>query len=207
MNKNSGLSPKEHKNLYIISGCNGVGKTTASLTILPEILNCKEFLNAEEIAQNLQGLESGQANFNSGRIMIGKMNGLLKENVSFAVETTLASRCYKSKIIEARTKGYNVILLFFWLQSIELAKERVRIRIKEGGHIVEPEIIERRYKGGIKNLFSIYLSTADTVLIFDNSEGIYDLIAEKIDNDDIHILNEKKFNNLKNYYNDIKRQT
>lgn len=43
----------ERKILYIISGCNGAGKTTASFTILPEILKCKEFVNADEIAKGL----------------------------------------------------------------------------------------------------------------------------------------------------------
>jgi len=193
------------KNFYIVSGCNGAGKTTASMIILPEILDCKEFLNAENIAQETSSLPFGKANFDSGRVMIERMDNLLNENSNFAVETTLSSRCYKSKILEAKQKGYNVTLLFFWLQTIELAVERVRIRIEEGGHDVEPDIIERRYIGGIRNLFDLYLSLVDTALIFDNSEGMYELIAEKFHNDNIIIINETKFNNLKKFYNDNKR--
>ena len=58
------------------------------------------------------------------------------------------------KIIEAKEKGFQVTLLFFWLKNIQLAKERVKIRVSEGGHDIEPEVIERRYIRGIKNLFT-----------------------------------------------------
>lgn len=89
-------------------------------------------------------------------------------------------------------------LLFFWLQNVNLAIERVKTRVLEGGHNIETEIIKRRYIRGIKNLFEIYLPIADEVMIFDNSEGKHDLIAEKIFNYEIDVLNEIKFNQKKN---------
>ncbi|ANO48658.1 hypothetical protein HUE46_11205 [Flavobacterium columnare] len=89
------------KNLYIISGCNGAGKTTASFTILPEILDCKEFVNTDEIAKGLSPFQPEKVAFEAGRIMLHRM----------------------------RT------LLFFWLKTTELAKEKVKTRVKEGGHI------------------------------------------------------------------------
>jgi predicted ABC-type ATPase len=102
----------------------------------------------------------------------------------------------------AQEKGYNVTLLFFWLQNVELAIERVRIRVQEGGHNIETEIIRRRYVNGIKNLFNIYLPIADEVMIFDNSEIKNELIAEKTIDSEIDILNQTKFNQLKNKYNE-----
>jgi len=133
------------KNLYIIAGCNGAGKTTASFTILPEIINCKEFVNADEIAKGLSPFQPEKVAFESGRIMLNRIEELLKENQSFAFETTLSAKSYKNKIRNAKEKGYTVTLLFFWLQNVELAKERVKIRVSEGGHNIEPEVIERRY--------------------------------------------------------------
>ena len=189
------------KNLYIIAGCNGAGKTTASFTILPEILNCKEFVNADEIAKGLSPFQPEKVSFEAGRIMLRRINELLETHSNFAFETTLATKSYKSKIMDAKQKNYNVILLFFWLQNIDLAIERVRIRVLEGGHHIETDVINRRYINGIKNLFEIYLPIVDEVMIFDNSEGKHDLIAEKSFESDISILNEKKFNNLKSYYN------
>lgn len=137
------------KNLYIIAGCNGAGKTTASFTILPEIINCKEFVNADEIAKGLSPFQPEKVAFESGRIMLNRINELLNDNKSFAFETTLATKSYKSKIIDAKVKGYTVTLLFFWLQNVELAKERVKVRVSEGGHNIEPNIIERKYFNGI----------------------------------------------------------
>ncbi|MCZ2357698.1 MAG: zeta toxin family protein [Bacteroidia bacterium] len=190
----------EDKKLYIIAGCNGAGKTTASFTILPEILDCKEFVNADEIAKGLSPFQPENVSFEAGRIMLNRINELISENENFAFETTLSTRSYKNKIVEAKEKKYRVTLLFFWLQNIELAKERVKIRVSEGGHNIEPEVIERRYIRGIKNLFDIYLPVVDGALIFDNSEGKYELLADKKIDGLLNIVNEEKFNLLKDYY-------
>lgn len=190
----------KEKNLYIIAGCNGAGKTTASFTILPEILECKEFVNADEIAKGLSPFQPEKVSFEAGRIMLNRIEELFEQNENFAFETTLATKTYKQKILQAQKNGYNTTLLFFWLKNTDLAKERVRIRVQEGGHNIPEDVIERRYLNGITNLFEIYLPIMDQVLIFDNSEGKHDLIAEKNFEDEINILNQEKFNELKNYY-------
>jgi predicted ABC-type ATPase len=191
----------KEKNLYIIAGCNGAGKTTASFTILPEIINCKEFVNADEIAKGLSPFQPEKVAFESGRIMLARIDELLRENKSFAFETTLSTKSYKNKIRMAREKGYTITLLFFWLQNVELAKERVKIRVAEGGHNIEPEIIERRYLNGIKNLFNIYLSIIDGLLIFDNSHGKHELLAYKTIDGQLNVINKLKFEQLKAYDN------
>jgi predicted ABC-type ATPase len=132
--------------------------------------------------------------------MLERINTLLESKENFAFETTLASKSYKSKIFLAKEKGYNVTLLFFFLRNENLAIERVKTRVLEGGHHIETEVIKRRYKNGIKNLFEIYLPIADEVMIFDNSEGKHELIAEKIIDSEINVLNELKFNQLKKHY-------
>jgi len=88
------------------------------------------------------------------------------------------------------------------LQNVELAIERVKTRVVEGGHNNETDVIKRSYINGIKNLFEIYLSIVDEVMIFDNSEGKHDLIAEKTFDSEIDILNQLKFDKLKNYYDE-----
>ena len=188
------------KKIYIIAGCNGAGKTTASFTILPEILNCNEFVNADEIAKGLSPFQPEKVSLEAGRIMLNRINELISENESFAFETTLATKSYKNKIIEAKEKGYLITLLFFWLQNVELAKERVKIRVSEGGHNIEPLVIERRYIRGIKNLFDIYLPIVDGALIFDNSAGKHALLADKQIDNLLNITNQEKFNLLKKLY-------
>lgn len=91
-------------------------------------------------------------------------------------------------------------MLFFWLQNVDLAIERVKTRVEEGGHAIETDVIKRRYINGIKNLFDIYLSIVNEVLIYDNSEGIPELIAEKTLDTEITILNTFKYNKLKKHY-------
>lgn len=187
----------DDKNVYIIAGCNGAGKTTASYTLLPEIIECKEFVNADEIAKGLSPFQPEKVAFESGRIMIDRINDLLNEGESFGFETTLASKTYRSKILKAKKQGYTVTLLFFWLNNIELAKERVRTRVLEGGHYIPDDVIARRYQRGINNLFDIYLELVDATFIFDNSYGEHQLIARKIDQDDILIFDDDIYKQLK----------
>jgi predicted ABC-type ATPase len=122
--------------------------------------------------------------------MLNRINDLLDRNESFAFETTLATRSYRTKIEEAKKKGYTTTLLFFWLQNVALAKERVKIRVAEGGHNIEPEVIERRYRRGIENLFEIYLPCVDGALIYDNSVGKHKLLAQKAMGEDLVIADK-----------------
>lgn len=186
------------KNFYIIAGCNGAGKTTASFTILPEILDCKEYVNADEIARGLSPFQPEKAAIEAGKIMLKRISELMKSDQNFAVETTLATKIYKQKILEAKQNDFKVTLIFFWLESIELAKERVKTRVSEGGHNIPPDIITRRYKGGIDNLVDIYLDICDEVLIFDNSRNNQVKIAIKNNLGELIIDNLQVFDILKN---------
>jgi len=189
------------RNLYIIAGCNGAGKTTASFTILVDTLDCKEFVNADEIAKGLSPFQPENVSLEAGRIMLNRINDLLKKGVSFSFETTLSTKSYKGLILKAKEQGYKVTLLYFWLQSIELAKERVKTRVLEGGHDIPEDVIERRYERGIKNLFDIYMDIVDAILIFDNSFGKHQLIAETDILKKLDIVDFVKFDKLKDYYN------
>jgi len=188
------------KQLYIIAGCNGAGKTTASFTILPEVLNCKEFINADEIAKGLSPFQPESVAMQASRIMLARMDELLQKGETFAFETTLATKSYKQKIEWAQANGYEVTLLFFWLDSPNMAKKRVAQRVAEGGHSIPSETIERRYHNGITNLFAIYINMVDICYIFDNSEGRKELIAQKEKHKGIIIYNNDKFNLMKNNY-------
>lgn len=191
--------------LYIIAGCNGAGKTTASFTLLPEILDCKEFVNADEIAKGLSPFQPETVAIEAGRLMLRRIDELTIQKVNFAFETTLATKSYKSKINVAKQNGYHIVLLFFWLQNVELAIERVKQRVTDGGHSIEPDVIKRRYINGIINLYNIYLPIVDEMMLFDNSEKEHDFIAEKeFNTGEIIIHNKGKYSLFKNYFNDTK---
>ncbi len=186
----------KEKNIYIIAGCNGAGKTTASFTILPEILDCKEFVNADEIAKGLSPFQPEKVAFEAGRIMLERIETLLKSNENFAFETTLSTKTYKQKLIQAKTNGFKVKLLFFWLPTIEMAINRVAVRVSEGGHNIPAEVIARRYSRGIENLFKIYIPLCDDWAVFDNSDETPELIAEGINSETI-VAKDESWNLLK----------
>ena len=167
-------------NLYIIAGCNGAGKTTASYTILPEMLNCKEFVNADSIATGLSPFNYEGVAFEAGKIMLQRIHQLTSEKVDFAFETTLAAKNYVQRIKAAKTYGYEITLLYFWLSSPELAKQRVASRVKKGGHNVASQIIERRYHRGIFNLFNLYIPVCDNWMIIDNIDAVPDVVAYQL---------------------------
>jgi predicted ABC-type ATPase len=104
----------KNKNLYIIAGCNGAGKTTASFTILPDILDCKEFVNADEIAKGISPFQPEKVSLDAGRIMLKRINELIEENQNFAFETTLSTRSYRNKILAAKNKGYRELPYCFF---------------------------------------------------------------------------------------------
>lgn len=157
------------RKLYIIAGCNGAGKTTASYTVLPEMLGCKEFVNADEIAKGLSPFNPESVAIEAGHLMLQRMDDLLAEGADFAFETTLATRSYVKFIEKAHAKGYYVTLLFFWLPTPEQAIERVATRVREGGHNIPSEVIRRRYANGIRNLTALYTPICDYWTIYNNS--------------------------------------
>jgi len=190
------------KNLYIIAGCNGAGKTTASFTILPEILNCFEFVNADEIARGLSPFNPENVAIEAGKIMLKRIDELFKSNVDFAFETTLSSKVYRNKLIAAQKNNYKVTLLFFWLENVELAIDRVQVRVAKGGHNIPIETIRRRYKTGIKNLFDIYLALCDKVVIIDSSNSKYEPIARGNKGEQFSIINNDKWGQIKRSNNE-----
>lgn len=186
-------------NLFIISGCNGAGKTTASMTVLPETLECHEFVNCDEIAKGLNPLNPDSAKVAAARLMLVRIKKLISLDADFAIETTLATKSYHALVKNAQEKGYNIKLLYFWLQSPELALQRVAERVKNGGHNVEEHIIRRRYSAGIRNLFKLYLPVVDYFILIDNSVMPREVIAEGSMHDAVKVYNEEKFKRLRQY--------
>jgi predicted ABC-type ATPase len=169
--------------LYIIAGPNGAGKTTAAMTVLPEALGVKEFVNADEIARGLSPLNPEGMAIEAGKIMLKRIRQLADDNQDFSIETTLASKTYLKFIRECQAKGYVVTLIFFYLNSLELARLRVDQRVSKGGHDIPEGDIERRYYRGIENL-PAYMKTVNSWFLYDNTEGNYQPIARKVEKEE-----------------------
>lgn len=165
-------------NLYIISGCNGSGKTTACYTLLPDLLNCREFVNSDEFAKSLSPFNPAAASVTASRYMLMKINYLLDRNADFCVETTLATRSLVKIVEEAHRRGYEVTVLYFWLNSPDLAIRRVRDRVASGGHHIPDPVIRRRYVMGLQYLFDTYIPVSDRWVLADNSRPPFTVVAE-----------------------------
>ena len=182
--------------LYIISGCNGAGKTTASYSLLPEMLDCKEFVNSDEFAKSLSPFDPSQASIQASRYMLLKVRYLLKRSEDFAVETTLATRTLLKIVKAAQDAGYTVTLLYFWLNSPELAIARVKARVAAGGHNIPEETIRRRYQVGLEYFFNIYAPISERWILADNSQIPFRVIAEGSKNDVINIKDEEIYKKI-----------
>ena len=183
--------------LYIISGCNGAGKTTASYSLLPEMLDCREFVNSDEFAKGLSPFDPSKASIQASRYMIMKIRYLLKRQMDFAVETTLATRTLMKTVKMAQDAGYTVTLLYFWLNSPELAVERVRARVEAGGHNIPEETIRSRYSVGIYYFFNSYAPVCERWILADNSQIPFRVIAEGSKNDIMNIKDEATYAKIK----------
>lgn len=183
--------------LYIISGCNGAGKTTASYTMLPEMLECSEFVNSDEFAKGLSPFQPERASIQASRYMITKIRYLLKRQRDFGIETTLATRTLLKTIRMAQASGYTVTLLYFWLNSPELAVERVAARVETGGHNIPEETIRRRYRVGIDYFFHDYAPICERWILADNSQIPFRVIAEGSKNDLINIKDETTYDKIR----------
>ena len=191
---------KKPMNLYIIAGCNGAGKTTASFTVLPEMLDCREFVNADEIAAGLSPFNPEGVAIQAGRLMIDRIIYLLKEGINFAFETTLSTRSYVKLIQQAQRRGYFVTLLFFSLTTPEQAVKRVAKRVSQGGHNIPLDVIYRRFHAGLRNLFKLYIPIVDYWALYDNSTCPSSKIACGWKNEKIDIQNEALFEEYRAKY-------
>jgi predicted ABC-type ATPase len=189
----------EAKRLYIIGGPNGAGKTTASYSVLPKILECREFVNADEIARGLSPFNPESVAIEAGRLMLSRIAELLRRNESFSIETTLATRSYFRLIEQAHRQGYDVTLLYFWLRTPEQAIERVAERVSKGGHNIPSNVIRRRYQEGIDNLFHIYMPIVDTWVLVNNSMTPRSIVATGGRNQQTEINDEVEFKNIEAY--------
>ena len=187
------------KHLYIISGPNGAGKTTASYTVLPKILQCKEFVNADEIARGLSPFNPESVAIEAGRLMLKRISELLQRNESFSIETTLSTRSYFRMVEKAHSQGYDVALLYFWLKSPQQAIERVAERVAKGGHDIPKDIIVRRYWEGLDNLFKIYMPIVDTWILVNNSETPRSIVATGGIDQETIIKDNKHFKTIEEY--------
>ncbi len=169
------------KNVYIIAGPNGSGKTTFARSFLPEYVRCPNFVNADLIATGLSPFAPDRAAIRAGKLVLEQIRAFADRGVDFAFETTLAGRSYARLLERMKERGYSLHLFFLWIPRPGLAIARIRQRVAEGGHSVPAADVRRRFDRGIRNFFSIYRPMMDRWMVFDNSGVKPILIANEKD--------------------------
>ncbi len=185
-------------NLYIIAGPNGAGKTTFARKFLPDYVKCLEFVNVDLIANGISPFDPERAALRAGRIMLEQIHSLAERRVDFGFESTLSGRTYVKLLQEMKKRGYAIHIFFLWIGDVELALERIRLRVRNGGHGVPDATVHRRFGRSLPNFLRVYKPLADSWTIFDNSGDVPKMIAVG-ESGRIEILDPDLFNILLKY--------
>ncbi len=184
-------------NVIVIAGPNGAGKSTLAPALLRDTVSVFEYVNADTIAEGLSAFAPEEASFDAGRVMLGRLHNLAADRKDFAFETTFASRFYATWLSELQGYGFKVNLVFLWLNNVDLAVERVRARVRSGGHDIPEPTIRRRYDRGLNNLVELYIPVANSWRVFDASPRIPREIVRFSDTEGVAIFDEELWKRIK----------
>lgn len=165
------------KTAYIIAGPNGAGKTTFAREFLPRYAECRNFINADLIAQGIAPLAPEQAAIRAGRLMLAEIRSMTRKGVDFGFETTLSGKTHSGLIRQIQASGYRVHLFYLWVADPELLLSRIKGRVMEGGHDVQASVVRRRLARSAHHFFQTYRAMSEAWFLFDNSESVPELVA------------------------------
>ena len=181
--------------LYIIAGPNGAGKTTFAREFLPYYADCKNFINADLIAQGVAPFSPEAVAFRAGRLMLEEIDFHVKRGADFGFETTLSGRSFLGLTRRLKRRGYKVHFFFLVVSSSDFAVTRISGRVAQGGHDIPEWVVRRRFDRSIQNFLTHYRQLGDSWMLFDNSGAVPDIVAFEKDGKS-HIINRKVYEGL-----------
>lgn len=158
------------KKYIIFAGVNGAGKSTLYQTN-PQLFEMPR-INMDEIVREFGHWKNAQDVIKAGKIAVRKWKSFIEEGISFNQETTLCGRSILRNIHMAKEAGYYIELYYIGVDSVEIAKERVRLRVLAGGHGIPEQDIEKRYQESLTQLREI-LPLCDLAVLYDNTEAFF----------------------------------
>jgi predicted ABC-type ATPase len=154
---------------WIIAGPNGAGKTTFALQYLPQVANCRRFVNADAIAAGLSPLAPETALLAASRLFLKEIEKHIRDRQSFGFETTLSGRGYLKLIDQLRSDHWHVELTYLALPDVEMSKMRVAERLIHGGHNIPTQDLERRFPRSLQNLLNEFSQAVNLTQCFLNT--------------------------------------
>ena len=167
------MSPR----IYIVAGPNGAGKSTFAREFLPLYADCRNFINADLIAQGIAPFSPEGAAFRAGRLMLSEIRRAASQRADFGFETTLAGRGYLEMFRSLRHFGYELHAFFLWVTNVEVTLNRIKARVSAGGHDVPEAIVRRRFKRSTRNFILDYRPLSNSWILFDNSGAAPEMVA------------------------------
>jgi predicted ABC-type ATPase len=156
--------------IYVLAGVNGAGKSSVVGATIRD--KGGQYFNPDEAARTIMtanpGLGQTEANaaaWEQGRRLLQRA---IDEGLDFTFETTLGGNTMPALLAEAATRGIEVRLFFVGLDSAEAHIERVRQRVRAGGHDIPEDAIRRRYRHSRINLIKL-LPALTELRMYDNT--------------------------------------
>ncbi|HTS57668.1 MAG TPA: zeta toxin family protein, partial [Terriglobales bacterium] len=162
---------------------------------LPKYANCKNFVNADLIAQGISPFSPEAAAIRAGRLMLTEIEFFSKRQVSFGFETTLSGRSYLGLVQRLKRRGYKVHLFFLFVEAVDVTLSRIKERVLKGGHDVPEAVVRRRFDRSVRNFFREYQALVDSWYLFDNTGTNPVPIAFK-KRRQLRIMNRKTYDTL-----------
>ena len=156
------------RDFYLFAGITGAGKSTLFSTVPEDIKNTFR-INTDEVVKKFGNWRNEIDQIKAAKIAVKLRKGYIEKGVSFNEETTLTGKTILNLIDRLRDKNYKLHLFYVGVDSVEIAKERIRSRVLKGGHDIPDEVVEKRYTESLQNLSKV-LNKFDNVVIYDNTK-------------------------------------
>ena len=160
------------KIFYLFAGINGAGKSTLYNNSDNEEIKKSVRINTDEIVREFGDWKNNLDQLKAAKIAIKLRNESFEKGKSINEETTLTGKTILKTIDKAKELGYELQLFYVGLNSPEIAKERIKIRVSKG----EDKIVDRRYYESLENLEKV-INKFDKVRIYDNSIGFLEIFS------------------------------